>query len=109
VATLAPDSDEAKQKVDDDDYHNVKKGRRPALAALPNLEAERLVVDQRRPMKDAACELFARSAFAQLPLGTWIESSQERLSIRAAGRARRQRCKATRAQMPSTNPNGHAP
>lgn len=37
-------------KVGDDDYNNVKKGRRPALAALPNLEAERLVVDLDRVM-----------------------------------------------------------
>ena len=37
-------------KVGDDDYHNVKKGRRPALAALPNLEADRLVVDLDRVM-----------------------------------------------------------
>ena len=37
-------------EVGDDDYHNVKKGRRPALATLPNLEAERLVVDLDRVM-----------------------------------------------------------
>lgn len=37
-------------KVGDDDYHNVKKGRRPALAALPNLESRRLVADLDRVM-----------------------------------------------------------
>ncbi len=36
--------------IPDADYHQVKKGRRPALAALPNLEAERLVVDLDRVM-----------------------------------------------------------
>lgn len=37
-------------RVNDDDYHSVKKGRRPALAVLPNLEAERLVADLDRVM-----------------------------------------------------------
>lgn len=36
--------------VGDDHYNDVKKGRRPALAALPNLEDERLVVDLDRVM-----------------------------------------------------------
>lgn len=37
-------------QVHDSDYQSVKKGRRPSLATLPNLEEKRLVVDLDRVM-----------------------------------------------------------